>query len=143
MQMLRMLQFGQTWRAAFEDPVFLRRLRNPARAAAWAASSFYAPFLPVRTRLSCRDVLIAAAPLFAEAAEPEGGWPDFLLNEAVSLSYPNHARPAEPEQKDLALCGLLALQLLFREERRALLFDWHMDFSFLSEDDLADDVHAS
>ena len=140
--MLRMLQFSQAWRAAFEDPVFLRRLGDPARAAAWAASDFYAPFLPVRARLSCRDVLLAAAPLFAAAPEPEEGWPDFLLNEAVSLSYPNHTRPAEPVQRDLALCGLLALQLLFREERRALLFDWHMDFAFLSGEELENDVHA-
>jgi len=137
-----MIPFQKNWQEAFKNPAFIRKLHTPELAGSWAASDFYSVFFPVRQRLNCQEVLAAASSLLSQAPEPDEGWPKYLLNEAVSANYPNHRRPSEPVQQDMARCALLALQLLLREEGRALPFDWHLDFAFLTEEDLAGDAHA-
>ena len=129
--------FRQRWSEAFRDAAFRRRLHDPEQAERWARAQFFEAFLPVRQRLACAAVVDAAAAAMAECPAPEEGWQAYILNDAIARLYPRHRHEATEEQEDLALCALRALQLLLEEERRALPFDWHMDFAFCTDEEAA------
>jgi len=135
-------RFGADWKAAFAKDTFTRLLYDRQTARAWAQTAFYEPLLPAAQRLSCRAVFDGAARLLAGIPEPADGWPAFTLNFAVSRIFQNHEKPASGEQKDAALCLLLALQLLLDAERRTLPFDASLDFAFCTEEELAQDARA-
>ena len=129
--------FRQHWSDAFRDAAFRKRLHDPDMAERWAKERFVEGFLPVRQRLSCRAVIETAAAAMADIPAPEGGWSGYVLSNAIARLYPQHRREATEQQEDLALCALLALQLLLAEERN-LSFDMTMDFAFCTEAEAAD-----
>ena len=129
--------FRQHWSDAFRDAAFRKRLHDPDMAERWAKERFVEGFLPVRQRLSCRAVIETAAAAMADVPAPEGGWSGYVLSNAIARLYPQHRREATEQQEDLALCALLALQLLLAEERN-LSFDMTMDFAFCTEAEAAD-----
>ena len=129
--------FRQHWSDAFRDAAFRKRLHDPDMAERWARERFIEGFLPVRQRLSCRAVIETAAAAMADIPAPEGGWSGYVLSNAIARLYPQHRREATEQQEDLALCALLALQLLLAEERN-LSFDMTMDFAFCTEAEAAD-----
>lgn len=129
--------FRQHWSDAFRDAAFRKRLHDPDMAERWAKGRFVEGFLPVRQRLSCRAVIETAAAAMADIPAPEGGWSGYVLSNAIARLYPQHRREATEQQEDLALCALLALQLLLAEERN-LSFDMTMDFAFCTEAEAAD-----
>ena len=129
--------FRQRWSEAFRDAAFRQRLHDPEQGERWARAQFFEAFLPVRQRLACAAVVDAAAAAMAEGPAPEEGWQAYILNDAVARLYPQHRREATEGQEDLALCALRALQLLLEEERRALPFDWHIDFAFCTDEEAA------
>ena len=129
--------FRQHWSDAFRDAAFRKRLHDPDMAERLAKERFVEGFLPVRQRLSCRAVIETAAAAMADIPAPEGGWSGYVLSNAIARLYPQHRREATEQQEDLALCALLALQLLLAEERN-LSFDMTMDFAFCTEAEAAD-----
>lgn len=129
--------FRQHWSDAFRDGAFRKRLHDPDMAERWAKERFAEGFLPVRQRLSCRAVIETAAAAMGDIPAPEGGWSGYVLSNAIARLYPQHRREATEQQEDLALCALLALQLLLAEERN-LSFDMTMDFAFCTEAEAAD-----
>ena len=129
--------FRQHWSDAFRDAAFRKRLHDPDMAERWAKERFVEGFLPVRQRLSCRAVIETAAAAMADIPAPEGGWSGYVLSNAIARLYPQHRREATEQQEDLALCALLALQLLLAEERN-LSFDMTMEFAFCTEAEAAD-----
>ena len=129
--------FRQHWSDAFRDAAFQARLHDPAMAQRWAQARFFEGFLPVRQRLACRALIEAAAEVMPDIPAPEGGWDGYVLSDATARLYPQHRRPATEPQEDFALCALLAIQLLLEEERRALPFDWHIDFAFCADEEAA------
>ena len=129
--------FRQHWSDAFRDAAFRKRLHDPDMAERWAKERFVEGFLPVRQRLSCRAVIETAAAAMADIPAPEGGWSGYVLSNTIARLYPQHRREATEQQEDLALCALLALQLLLAEERN-LSFDMTMDFAFCTEAEAAD-----
>ena len=129
--------FRQHWSDAFRDAAFRKRLHDPDMAERWARERFIEGFLPVRQRLSCRAVIETAAAAMEDIPAPEGGWSGYVLSNAIARLYPQHRREATEQQEDLALCALLALQLLLAEERN-LSFDMTMDFAFCTEAEAAD-----
>lgn len=129
--------FRQHWSDAFRDAAFQARLHDPAMAQRWAQARFFEEFLPVRQRLACRALIEAAVEAMPDIPVPEGGWCSCVLSDATARLYPQHRRPATEPQEDFALCALLAIQLLLEEERRALPFDWHIDFAFCADEEAA------
>ena len=129
--------FCQHWSDAFRAAAFQSRLHDPAMAQRWAQARFFEEFLPVRQRLACRTLIEAAAEVMPDIPVPEGGWDGYVLSDATARLYPQHRRPATEPQEDFALCALLAIQLLLEEERRALPFDWHIDFAFCTDEEAA------
>ena len=129
--------FCQHWSDAFRDAAFQSRLHDPAMAQRWAQARFFEEFLPVRQRLACRALIEAAVEAMPDIPVPEGGWCSCVLSDATARLYPQHRRPATEPQEDFALCALLAIQLLLEEERRALPFDWHIDFAFCADEEAA------
>lgn len=138
--MAELERLREAWRTAFAREAFLRLLGSRETGKVWAESAFYEPLAPETARVSGRRVIAAAAPLLAGIPAPAEGWADFTLNFAVSRIFPNHKKDALPEQDDAALCLILALQLLYDEERRVLPFDPALDFAFCTEDELAADA---
>ena len=129
--------FRQHWSDAFRAAAFQSRLHDPAMAQRWAQARFFEEFLPVRQRLACRALIEAAVEAMPDIPVPEGGWCSCVLSDATARLYPQHRRPATEPQEDFALCALLAIQLLLEEERRALPFDWHIDFAFCADEEAA------
>ena len=129
--------FCQHWSDAFRAAAFQSRLHDPAMAQRWAQARFFEEFLPVRQRLACRALIEAAVEAMPDIPVPEGGWCSCVLSDATARLYPQHRRPATEPQEDFALCALLAIQLLLEEERRALPFDWHIDFAFCADEEAA------
>ena len=129
--------FRQHWSDAFRAAAFQSRLHDPAMAQRWAQARFFEEFLPVRQRLACRALIEAAVEAMPDIPVPEGGWCNCVLSDATARLYPQHRRPATEPQEDFALCALLAIQLLLEEERRALPFDWHIDFAFCADEEAA------
>lgn len=129
--------FCQHWSDAFRAAAFQSRLHDPAMAQRWAQARFFEEFLPVRQRLACRALIEAAVEAMPDIPVPEGGWCSCVLNDATARLYPQHRRPATEPQEDFALCALLAIQLLLEEERRALPFDWHINFAFCADEEAA------
>mgnify|MGYP004520013173 FL=1 len=129
--------FCQHWSDAFRAAAFQSRLHDPAMAQRWAQARFFEEFLPVRQRLACRALIEAAVEAMPDIPVPEGGWCSCVLSDATARLYPQHRRPATEPQEDFALCALLAIQLLLEEERRALPFDWHIDFAFCTDEEAA------
>lgn len=129
--------FCQHWSDAFRAAAFQSRLHDPAMAQRWAQARFFEEFLPVRQRLACRALIEAAVEAMPDIPAPEGGWDGYVLSDATARLYPQHRRPATEPQEDFALCALLAIQLLLEEERRALPFDWHIDFAFCADEEAA------
>ena len=129
--------FCQHWSDAFRAAAFQSRLHDPAMAQRWAQARFFEEFLPVRQRLACRALIEAAVEAMPDIPVPEGGWCSCVLSDATARLYPQHRRPATEPQEDFALCALLAIQLLLEEERRALPFDWHIDFTFCADEEAA------
>ena len=129
--------FCQHWSDAFRAAAFQSRLHDPAMAQRWAQARFFEEFLPVRQHLACRALIEAAVEAMPDIPVPEGGWDGYVLSDATARLYPQHRRPATEPQEDFALCALLAIQLLLEEERRALPFDWHIDFAFCADEEAA------
>ena len=129
---------------AFEEDAFLRKLRmtrsDAARlfgAADW--NRLLAPLLPAGGRLSCAQALEAFRPLLdALAPEPDEGWLTYTYQAASSLLYPQEDRAHTAPQQDGALCFLQFLRELFDIERETLPFDPWLDFTFCTEEELAD-----
>ena len=129
--------FRQHWTDAFRDAAFTARLHDGAMAERWARERFAEGFLPRSQRLDCRGVIEAAAGQFDDIPTPEGGWSAYVFSNATARLYPRRRQDATAQQEDFALCALLALQLLLEEERRALPFDWQLDFAFCTETEAA------
>ena len=129
--------FRQHWTDAFRDAAFTARLHDGAMAERWARERFAEGFLPRSQRLDCRSVIEAAAGQFDDIPTPEGGWSAYVFSNATARLYPRRWQDATAQQEDFALCALLALQLLLEEERRALPFDWQLDFAFCTETEAA------
>ena len=129
--------FRQHWMDTFRDAAFTVRLHDGAMAERWARERFAESFLPRSQRLDCRSVIEAAAGQFDDIPVPEGGWSAYVFSNATARLYPRRRQDATAQQKDFALCALLALQLLLEEERRALPFDWQLDFAFCTETEAA------
>lgn len=129
--------FRQHWTDAFRDAAFTARLHDGAMAERWARERFAEGFLPRSRRLDCRGVIEAAAGLFDDIPTPEDGWSAYVFSNATARLYPRRRQDATAQQEDFALCALLALQLLLEEERRALPFDWQLDFAFCTETEAA------
>ena len=125
--------FRQHWMDAFRDAAFTARLHDGAMAERWARERFAEGFLPRSQRLDCRSVIETAAGIFDDIPTPEGGWSAYVFSNATARLYPRRRQDATAQQEDFALCALLALQLLLEEERRALPFDWQLDFAFCTE----------
>ncbi len=129
--------FRQHWTDAFRDAAFTARLHDGTMAERWARERFAEGFLPRSQRLDCRSVIETAAGIFDDIPTPEGGWSAYVFSNATARLYPRRRQDATAQQEDFALCALLALQLLLEEERRALPFDWQLDFAFCTETEAA------
>jgi len=143
-----MEQLDLELRAAFQDEAFLRKLARPRIDAAaffdgldWNA--LLASLPPIRERLICGDVLKAFRPVLdAAAPEPEEGWALYAYRVAVSLLFPQEDFRHTPAQRDGALCCLQFLRTLLDAERKALPFDFWLDFDFCTDAELKDSAVA-
>ena len=112
----------------------LALLRDPVWLAGLSA------LLPIRERLTCRQVLEACAPLLDKVCprQPEGGWLSFSYEYVRRLMYPEGGFAPDGElYADGAELYLAVLQTLLDQERAALPFDPLLDFQFLGEEELA------
>ena len=135
-----MEQLDRDLNGAFREEAFLRKLTRTDIAARldgvdWAAR--LAPLLPIAERVDCRAALECFRPLLdALAPEPKEGWGLYAYQVASSLLFPQGDPAHSPAQRDGALCFLQFLRALLDAERRALPFDFWLDFDFCTEEEL-------
>lgn len=138
--MQNLAEFREEWKKAYDNEVFLSTLHQRGTGIEWARSDFYARYFPLRRRLSLCDAVEQAAANLPAGAPPEAGWPDFVLNYAVSRLFKNHRRPCTPAQEDFARCVLWGLHLLMCAERENLPFDEKWDFAFCTERERGENI---
>lgn len=128
----------------FGEEGFLRKLAMnrtdlSSRLDAVNWEEILSPLTPITERISCAQALEAFRPVLTGIApEPDEGWLACAYRTASSLLYPQEGRHCTPAQRDGALCFLQFLRQLFDAERRALSFDFWLDFAFCTEEELAD-----
>jgi len=129
---------------AFAEKSFLQKLSMNGTDAAhlirvsdWETALL--GMLPLRKRLTCDRTLSLCRSLLNEVApEPKEGWLNYTYHAAVGLLFPERDRSHSSAQHDGALCFLNVLRVLLEEERRDLPFDPRYDFSFCTEQEMAD-----
>ncbi len=130
------------WSSVFEEEAFLRKLhmnRSDAKelfaAADW--NQLLSPLLPLKARCTCAQALEVFRPLLdALVTEPFEGWLSYAFAVNASLLYPQDDHSHTALQRDGALCFLQFLREIFDLERKALPFDFWLDFDFCTEEEL-------
>ena len=93
---------------------------------------------PIRSRLSCTQILQLCAPVMDRLSPqpPKEGWGSFCYQYICRTMFPQNgfAPDAQPYEAG-ARFYLTVLQVLLDHERAALPFDPMMDFQFLSEEE--------
>ena len=93
---------------------------------------------PIRSRLSCTQILQLCAPILDKLCPqpPQQGWGSFCYQYICRTMFPKNGfvPDAQPYEAG-ARFYLTVLQVLLDHERAALPFDPMMDFQFLSEEE--------